>query len=357
MKEEILSRISTIIDNSSFILGAPVAEFEAEFARWSGSAHSLGVANGLDALRLALQALDVGPGDEVILPANTFAATAFAASQIGATPVLVDVEPTTYNLDPSLIERAITKKTKAIMPVHLYGQPASLAPILEIAKRHGLSIVEDCAQSHGALYQGKPAGTFGDAAGYSFYPGKNLGAMGDGGATNTQRADVLAKLKVLRDVGQSEKYHHAVVGTNSRLDALQAAILSVKLKRLSAETEDRVRAAKRYGELLGGIRQIRLPQVASDRTHVYHLYVILTEDPKDREPLRKHLGDLGIQTGLHYPIPLHQQKCYAHLGYRTGDFPVTERAAASLLSLPMFPWMTEEESKSVAAGIKGYFGC
>lgn len=357
IKEEILARISSIIDRSAFILGSEVENFEKEFASYVGTSHALGVANGLDALKLALQAMDVGPGDEVITAANTFAATAFAVSSIGARPVLVDVEEDSYNIDPSEIERAITGKTKVIIPVHLYGQPATMEPIQAIATKRGLKILEDCAQAHGAKYKGKGIGTFGTAAGFSFYPGKNLGAMGDGGAITTSDADCLKKLKILRDVGQSEKYHHAVIGHNSRLDSMQAAILSVKLKGMQRETEERVMAANWYGEQLGTVAQIQLPKGLGDRTHVFHLYVILTKDAKDRDTLRQHLTDDGIQTGLHYPIPLHLQKCYADLGYKNGQFPKTERMAKSLLSLPIFPGMSREEVGIVADSIKRFFKC
>lgn len=357
IKEEILSRIGAIIDRSAFILGPEVENFEKEFATYVGTSSSLGVANGLDALKLALQALDIGPGDEVITAANTFAATAFAISSVGARPVLVDVEADSYNLDPSAVERAITNKTKAILPVHLYGQPATMAPIQALAKAKGIQIIEDCAQAHGALYQGKGIGTFGALGCFSFYPGKNLGAMGDGGAITTSSPDLLKKLKILRDVGQSEKYHHTVIGHNSRLDAIQAAILSVKLKDLPAQTVDRAKLGKRYAELLSGVTQIQLPKVLSDRTHVFHLYVILTREPNDRDPLRQYLTDQGIQTGLHYPIPLHLQKCYADLGYKLGDFPITERMAKSLISLPIFPGMSDLEIETVATAIKRFYKC
>lgn len=357
MKEEILSRISSIIDRSAFILGSEVENFEKEFAAYVGTKSALGVANGLDALKLALQALNIGPGDEVITAANTFAATAFAISSVGAKPVFADIEERSYNIDPASVEKVITSKTKAIMPVHLYGQPATMTPLLALAKAKGIAIIEDCAQAHGATYQGKTIGTFGTAAGFSFYPGKNLGAMGDGGAITTSSPECLAQLKILRDVGQSEKYHHALIGHNSRLDAMQAAILSVKLKGMREQTEDRVNIAKRYAGLLSSVKQIQIPETLSDRTHVFHLYVIMTLDPNDREPLRKHLNDNGIQTGLHYPIPLHLQKCYSYLGYKAGDFPVTEKYAKSLLSLPIYPGMTGAETEVVSAEIKRFYGC
>lgn len=357
IKEELLARIGSIIDRSAFILGPEVEGFEKEFAAYVGTPHALGVANGLDALKLALQALGIGPGDEVILPANTFAATSFAISHVGARPVLVDVEERSSNIDPSAIAKVITGKTKAILPVHLYGQPATMAPIQSLAQANHLAIIEDCAQAHGATYQGKGVGTFGVAGCFSFYPGKNLGAMGDGGAVVTSDADFLKKLKILRDVGQSEKYHHTVIGHNSRLDAMQAAILSVKLKGMRAQTEQRSGIAKRYLQLLGTLDSIQLPEVLSDRTHVFHLYVILTRNSKDRDPLRQHLTDLGIQTGLHYPIPLHLQICHADLGYREGAFPNTERMAKSMISLPIFPGMSDLEIETVATAIRSFYKC
>lgn len=357
LKEEILSRLGTIIDRSAFILGAEVEAFEKEFAEYVGAKNALGVANGLDALKLSLQAIGVGPGDEVITSANTFAATAFAVSSVGAKPVFVDIEERSYNLDPAAVSRAVTSRTKAIMPVHLYGQPATMTPLLELSERKGIAIIEDCAQSHGAMYKNRATGTFGIAAGFSFYPGKNLGAMGDGGAITTSDSTVFKNLKTLRDVGQSEKYHHTVIGHNSRLDAMQAAILSVKLRGLRAQTEDRMRIGQRYASLLSKVAQIQIPEVLADRTHVFHLYVIMTREVKERDALREHLTKAGIQSGLHYPIPLHLQKCYADLGYREGQFPLSERMAKSLISLPMFPGMTEAETEAVASAIRGFYKC
>ncbi len=357
IKDEILSRIGTIIDRSGFILGSEVEAFEKDFAAYVGSSFALGVANGLDALKLALQSVDIGPGDEVITAANTFAATAFAISAVGARPVFAEIEEKSYNIDPRSVEKLITPKTKAIIPVHLYGQPASMGPLIALADKHGLKIVEDCAQSHGATYENKNTGTMGILGCFSFYPGKNLGAMGDGGAITTSNPEVFKKLKILRDVGQSEKYHHTVIGHNSRLDAIQASILAVKLKHLKSQTEDRVRVAKRYREVLSGINPIVLPDALTDRTHVYHLYVIHTKDSKDRDLLKNHLNAAGVQTGLHYPIPLHLQKCYSSLGYKEGSFPIAEKSAKSLLSLPIFPGMTDIEINSVATEIKSYFKC
>lgn len=354
LKAEILNRLGSIIDRSAFVLGPEVEAFEKDFASFVGTTHSIGVASGLDALKLALQAIGVGPGDEVITSANTFVATAFAASAVGAKVVLVDVEEDTYNIDPRLLEKAITPRTKAILPVHLYGQPATLGPILEMAKARGIPVIEDACQSHGAKYQGKNSGAIGLMGCFSFYPGKNLGAMGEGGAITTSDDGLKARLRMLRDVGQRKKYDHAVIGNNARIHTFQAAILGAKLPHLAKQNDERVRIAARYRELLGDVRQIVLPKVAADRTHVYHLYVISAEK---RDALQKQLGDKGVQTLIHYPVPIHFQECYASLGKGPGSFPVTERLAKSILSLPIFPGMTDAEIAAVASGIREFYGC
>jgi dTDP-4-amino-4,6-dideoxygalactose transaminase len=357
LKAEILNRISSVIDRSAFVLGPDVEAFEKDFAAFIGAPHAVGVSNGLDALKVALQAVGVGPGDEVVIPANTFIATAYAVSALGATPVLVDCEEKSYNLDPALLERAITPKTRCILPVHLYGQPAEMAPIMEIADARKIPVVEDCAQSHGAQYRGRTTGTFGKIGCFSFYPGKNLGAMGEGGACVTADDGLRARLRTLRDVGQKEKYVHELLGHNARLHTMQAVILSAKLPHLRAQNEDRARAARRYGELLAGVRGLTLPRVADGRTHVWHLYVVATPGAQEREGLRKHLNDQGIQCGIHYPTPIHLQACYRHLGKGPGSYPVTERLAQSILSLPMFCGMKEEELQAVAAAVRSYFKC
>lgn len=354
LKEELLRKIGAIIDRSAFVLGPEVEAFEKDFASFVGSAHAVGVASGLDALKLALQALGVGSGDEVITAANTFIATAFAISAVGAKPVLVDCEDRSYNLDPALLERAITPKTKAIIPVHLYGQPADMKPILEVAARKGIPVVEDACQAHGASYGKKKCGNLGTLGCFSFYPGKNLGAMGEGGAVTTSDEKLKDKIRVLRDVGQSKKYVHEVIGHNSRLHNVQAAILGAKLPGLSAQNEDRARAARRYGELLANVPAVTLPKVMEGRTHVYHLYVIVA---KDREALQKDLAAKNVQTLIHYPTPIHVQRAYAHLGHGPGSFPVTERLAGSILSLPMFPGITDDELETVARGIREFYRC
>lgn len=360
LKGELLARIGSIIDRSAFVLAPEVEKFENEFAAFVGTKHAVGVNSGLDALKLGLEALGVGPGDEVITAANTFVATAFAASAVGAKVVLVDCEEDTYNLDPKKLERAITSKTKAILPVHLYGQPASMDPILEIARAHRIQVIEDAAQAHGATYKNRSCGTFGVMGCFSFYPGKNLGAIGEGGAVTTSDEGLRDRIRCLRNVGQKQKYYHEYIGSNSRMHSIQAAVLSAKLPGLKAQNEDRNRAAKRYRELLGGSKNIALPVCASDRTHVYHLYIIQCLGKKagdqERDLLQKHLGSLGVQTGIHYPIPIHFQNCYRSLGYKPGDFPVTERLAKSILSLPMFPGMRDEELEAVADGIRSFYG-
>jgi dTDP-4-amino-4,6-dideoxygalactose transaminase len=357
LKEDILKRIGSIIDRSAFVLGPEVDSFERDFAAFVGSAHAVGVSSGLDALILALKALEIGPGDEVIVPANTFIATAFAVSSCGAKPILVDCEEESYNIDPAKIEKAITSRTKAILPVHLYGQPADMGPIMDIAKKRGLVVVEDCAQSHGAKYDGKMTGTFGAISCFSFYPGKNLGAMGEGGAIVTADEKLRARVRMFRDVGQREKYHHDVIGHNSRLHTVQAAILSAKLPHLMTQTEDRVRAARRYDELMSGIPYLKLPKNVAGRSHVYHLYVVQTRSPDEREALRKHLNDRSVQCGIHYPIPIHMQVAYKGLKQSEGAFPVTEKLARTILSLPMFCGMTEDELTTVAKVVKEFYKC
>ena len=357
LKAEILARIGTIIDQSAFVLGPDVEAFEKQFADFLGMPHVVGVASGLDALKLALLALGIAPGDEVITSANTFIATAYAISATGAKPVLVDAEEDSFNLDPRKLEKAITKNTKAVIPVHLYGQAASMKQILEIARAHGLKVVEDTAQALGTQYQDRLCGTLGDIGCFSFYPGKNLGAMGEGGAICTRSEEYRDRMRMLRNVGQKEKYNHECIGHNSRLHTIQAAVLSAKLPALRAHNETRVEAAKLYGRLLGEVKGIKTPEVASERTHVYHLYVIATGRPEERDALQQELAARGIQTGIHYPIPIHLSRCYANLGYGVGSFPVTERLAKSILSLPIFPGITSEEIKMVVTGIKEFYKC
>ena len=360
IKDQILQKIGSIIDRSAFVLGPEVEEFEKQFAAFVGSPHCVGVNSGLDALKLALQALQVGQGDEVIVPANTFIATALAASALGAKIVLVDAETKSYNMDPGKLKDAITPRTKAILPVHLYGQPADMGPIMEIAKARGIPVVEDVAQAHGSQYEGKTTGTFGAISCFSFYPGKNLGSIGEGGAVVTADEKLRDRVRVLRNVGQREKYHHELLGHNSRLHTVQAAVLSVKLPLLKAQNEQRARTAMKYHELLSSVvnsEKITVPNIVQGRTHVFHLYVITCRKPSDRDALQKHLGAEGIQTGIHYPIPVHLSSCYSHLGYRAGSFPVTETLANSCLSLPIFAGMTDEEVGLVGQSVRKYFGC
>jgi dTDP-4-amino-4,6-dideoxygalactose transaminase len=354
IKAEADAAVLKVFERGDFILGGDVTAFEQEFAAYCETSHCLGVANGTDALKLALQACGIGPGDEVISAAHTFIATTLAITECGATPVLVDCDPDYYLIDVSKIEAAITPKTKAILPVHLYGQCADMDRICAIAKKHGLVVIEDACQAHGARYfsngpggPGKRAGSIGDIAAFSFYPGKNLGAYGDGGGITTNRADLAERVKLLRNYGQRVKYHHDVKGGNSRLDTVQAAVLRVKLRHLDEWNASRGRAAEEYGKALAG-KNIGLPKIAPNTTHVFHLYVIETDN---REGLQKALDAAGAQHGIHYPIPIHLQPAMADLGYKAGAFPVSERIAPRILSLPMFPELTTEQMARVAQAI------
>jgi dTDP-4-amino-4,6-dideoxygalactose transaminase len=333
-----------VVERGDYILGDDVRLFEEEFAKYIGTSEAIAVGSGLDALELALRAYEIGPGVEVITAANTFIATVLAIMATGARPILVDVNRETYNIDPAAIEAAITSKTKAIMPVHLYGQPADMQPILEIARKHGLIVIEDAAQAHGAWYDGRRAGSLGHAAGFSFYPAKNLGAYGDGGMVVTNDAAAAEKIRRLRNYGQRVKYEHSIIGTNSRLDTIQAAILRVKLRHLDQWNAARNEHAAAYNELLAGT-SIVLPKMAPRCTHVYHLYVIQLDR---RSEVQELLTARGISTGIHYPIPIHLQEACAGLGYHKGDFPVTENAASRVLSLPMYPEMTIKQREFVA---------
>lgn len=350
IRDEVRSAMDDVLDSTQFILGEAVDRFERDFAAYVGVRHAVGVASGLDALSLALQATGVGAGDEVIVPANTFIATALAVSAAGATPVLVDCREDTYQIDPMLVERAITPRTKALMPVHLYGQAADMNALLGIADAHGLDVIEDAAQAHGATFEGRQCGAMGRAGCFSFYPGKNLGAYGDGGCVVTNDEDLAQNLRRLRNYGQRVKYEHACKGTNSRLDSLQAAVLGVKLKRLDAWNAARVAHAARYSRLLVASSVVP-PVVDSRSTHVFHLYVIRASR---RDELQKHLSDRGIQTGIHYPIPIHQQEAYLGLGQARGCFPVTEKAAQDVLSLPMFPELADGDIDRVVEAIADF---
>jgi dTDP-4-amino-4,6-dideoxygalactose transaminase len=349
LKPELDAAMLRAVGRGDFILGEDMREFEKEFAAFNQVPFCIGVADGTDALHLALLALGVGPGDEVIVPANTFIASVLAISYAGARPVLVDCEPDYSTIDVKAVEHALTPRTKAIMPVHLYGHPADMDPLLQMARDRKLFIVEDAAQAHGATYKGRPCGTMGDMGCFSFYPGKNLGAFGDGGAIITRNPALAEKALLLRNYGQKVKYAHSMKGFNSRLDTVQAAVLRVKLKHLAQWNEQRRAAAARYGQLLAGTK-LELPRIAPWASPVWHLYVVQSGD---RAGLQQALDAANISHGIHYPIPVHLQKAYEDLGHKPGSFPVTESLASRILSLPIFPEITEEELQRVAVVCKG----
>lgn len=343
LKPELKEAFNRVLSRSWYINGAEDEAFEKAFAKYCGISFCVGTGNGLDALMLILKALDIGLGDEVIVPSNTYIATALAVTYVGATPIFVEPDINTYNIDPKLIESAITKNTKAIMPVHLYGQACDMDPIMAIARKHNLRVVEDCAQAHGALYKGRKVGTFGDAAGFSFYPGKNLGALGDAGAVVTDNRELANKVRALGDYGSDYKYHHIYKGNNSRLDELQAAFLLTKLPHLDRMNEERRRIATMYTE---GIKndKVILPYINPDCIPVWHIFAIRCTE---RDLLEKHLNDRGISTNKHYPIPMHMQECYKDLAYTQGDLPKAEEISATELSIPMYYGMTDEEVKYI----------
>lgn len=350
ISDEVNSAISEVVENTSFILGKPVQDLEEAFAKYCSVSYAIGVDSGTSALHLALLASGVGPGDEVITTANTFIATALAISYTGARPVLVDVDPETYTIDVQKFRDAITSQTKAVIPVHLYGHPADMYPLLEIAEENNLIVIEDACQAHGARYFGERVGSLGKAAAFSFYPAKNLGAFGDGGMVVTDDPEVADTIRILRDVGQKEKYHHLMKGFNHRLDALQAAVLKVKLPHLDRWNEARRLVADQYNQLFD--RSLVATPVERDNTeHVYHLYVIRVED---RDGLRKYLGQKNIYTGIHYPIPIHLQHAYKDLGYRKGDFPISETCADHIVSLPMYPELSSERIEQVVRAVHDY---
>ena len=350
IKDEILAAISKVLESSQFVLGAEVASFECEFASYCGSKHAVAVNTGTSALHLALLAAGVGPGDEVITVPCTFVATTAAIGYVGATPVFVDVNPVTYTIDVLKIEEALTSKTKAILPVHLYGQPADMEPILAIAKRHGLLVIEDASQAHGAEYRLKRCGSMGDLGCFSFYPGKNLGAYGEGGIVVTNDPEMARTIRMLRDWGAEEKYHHILKGFNYRMDGIQGAILRVKLQFLEDWTAARRNHADAYR---AGLRDsgLTLPFELAGNRHVYHVFPVLTPE---RDELKNFLHMKGVQTGMHYPCPIHLSPAYRELGYQRGDFPVSERIAAEQLSLPMFPELTEGEIDKVIRAIQAF---
>lgn len=351
IRPEIDAAIARTIDNCSFCLGPDVAEFEKNFARYVGAEFCAGFNSGTSALHIAMLLLNVGPGDEVITTPTTFVATSWAISYVGAKPVYVEIEDATFNMDPKRIERAITPRTKAVMPVHLYGQPFDIDPILEICRKHNLPLVEDAAQAHGAKYKGKTIGTFGAISCFSFYPGKNLGACGEGGALVTNDAKFNARARALREHGSTQRYYHDEVGYNYRMEGIQGAVLDVKLKYLPQWTEARRAIAHKYHKLLADT-PLQLPIEASYAESAWHLYVV--RHPR-RDELKKHLEANGVGCALHYPLPLHLQKCYASLGYKEGDFPIAEKAARECLSLPIYPEMTDKQIQRVADVIKEFF--
>lgn len=348
IKPEIDAAISRVLNNTSFILGKEVEDFEKDFAEFCGTTYAIGVSSGTDALRLSLRALGISSGDEVITVANTFIATTLAISDCGAKPVLVDCN-SEYNIDINKIEAAITPRTKAIIPVHLYGQPADMGPIMKIAEKYNLKVVEDACQAHGAEYKSKKVGNLGHVACFSFYPGKNLGAYGDGGAITTNSSELAEKIMLLREYGQKKKYHHVLKGYNCRLDALQAAILSVKLKYLQDWNQARLEKAVIYTNLLTSLSGIITPKEMPNIKPVYHLYVIRT---KERDKLLSILKEHGVSAGIHYPIPIHCQKAYTELGYPAGSFPVAEKYASEIISLPIFPELSFDEIKYIVEILK-----
>lgn len=350
LQTDIDAAVASVLQSGWYILGEQVRSFEAEFAAFLGVRHAVGVASGTDAILLALKAFGIGPGDEVITVGHTAVATVAAIELSGATPRFVDIDSRTYTLDPVQLAGAITPRTRAIVPVHLYGQPADMEPILTIAQEKSVIVIEDCAQAHGAYYRGRMVGSMGDAAAFSFYPTKNLAAIGDGGAVVTNDPQIADRISLLRQYGWRERYLSEETGYNSRLDELQAAILRVRLRHLLAETEIRRNIAMMYDSQLEGLGS-DLPWRRQDSTHAFHLYVIRHSH---RDALQKHLSTRGIGTGIHYPVPVHLQPAYQHLGYRPGDLPVTETIATTVLSLPMHPDLTSDEVTTVTSAIKDF---
>ncbi|MBV8881004.1 MAG: DegT/DnrJ/EryC1/StrS family aminotransferase [Planctomycetaceae bacterium] len=337
-------KVDKIFRSSEFILGRDVELFEQEFGAFLKVGHAVGVSNGTDALRLACEAIDLRPGDEVLVPANTYVATALGVTHAGGTPKFVDVTPDTFTMDPSRVEEAITPRTRALIPVHLFGHPADLGPLLEIARRRSLKVIEDTAQAHGATWEGRPVGGIADLGCFSFYPSKNLGALGDGGLVATNDPALAERLRMLRHMGQRRKYVHEIIGYNNRLDNLQAALLRIKLPRLQKSNRQRQAAAKLYAKALAGTDAV-LPSTRPGCSHVYHIYSI--RHPR-RDRVREALEKAGIGCGVYYPVPVPYQDCYRDLGHRKGDFPVTEQLAADSLALPMFPELTARQVERVA---------
>ncbi len=352
IREEMITSFTEVYDSAWYVLGKKVEDFEKAYSNYNDVSECVGVSNGLDALVIALKTLKIGKGDEVIVPSNTFVASALAVSYVGATPVFVEPDEHTYNINPSLIEQAITAKTKAIIPVHLYGQACDMDGISAIALKYNLFIVEDNAQAHGAAFQDVLTGSWGNINATSFYPGKNLGALGDAGALTTNDASLAAKARIFRNYGSEKKYYNQEAGFNMRLDELQAAFLLVKLKEIKKWTKQRQEVANWYLEFLQDTGDIILPFTHWESTHVYHLFVIKTNK---RNELMKHLSEKNIQTQIHYPVPPHLQECYKYLGLKKGDFPIAEQLADTCLSLPLYPGMTNDQVQFVADNIKQFF--
>jgi dTDP-4-amino-4,6-dideoxygalactose transaminase len=341
--------IGEVIESGAFAGGPFVEKFEGEFAAYNHSQYAIGLGSGTEALWLSLLACGVGPGDEVITVPNTFMATAEAITYCGARPVFVDVDENTYTMDPAGLEKVVTSRTRAIIPVHLFGQPADMDPILKFARAHDLFVIEDAAQAHGAEYKGRKAGTLGHAGCFSFYPGKNLGAFGEAGAVVTNNSELQEKLRILRDHGQVRKYRHTMVGWNCRMDGIQAAVLSVKLQHLDRGNQLRRTHAQQYRRAFEGLEEIVAPVEATYARHVYHIYAIRVQE---RDEMMGLLNEKGIQCGVHYPVPIHLQKAYRSLGYEAGRLPISERAAKEFISLPMFPELTEPQIAMVALGVR-----
>lgn len=352
VKPEILSAFNAFYDNAYYVAGPLVAQFEKEFAAYIGVQHAIGVSNGLDAIFLALKSLGITNNDEVILPSNTYIATALAISYTGAIPVPVEPRLHTYNINPENIQKAITKNTKAIIPVHLYGQACEMEAIQNLAAKNNLHIIEDNAQAHGAAFHNIKTGSFGIVNATSFYPGKNLGALGEAGCVTTNQAELAKSISILRNYGSSEKYFNEVLGHNMRMDEFQAAVLSIKLKYLDAWTAERQNIAAQYQKVLEGIEEIILPVIAAGATHVFHIYAIRT---KKRNALQNYLKEQGIGTLIHYPVPFHLQNAYTHLQFKKGDFPIAEEIADTTLSLPCWPGLGEEQINFIAKHIRNFF--
>jgi len=352
VRSEVLEEFEKLFDAGNFVLSDRVAEFEKSYSTFNGVGHVIGVSNGLDALHIALKTLGISADDEVLVPSNTYIASALAVSFVGGRPVFVEPDPVTYNVTAKALAGAISPRTKAIMPVHLYGQACEMSAIMEIARSRNLWVIEDNAQAHGASWQGRLTGSWGHINGTSFYPGKNLGALGDAGAVTTNSNELAERAKLFRNYGSEKKYHHDVIGYNMRLDECQAAFLTIKLKYINAWTQQRQQIAECYISALRGIGDIVLPVTKTGATHVYHLFVIRT---KKRNELQYHLTSLGVGTLIHYPVPPHLQPAYNDLGYCKGNFPIAEELAETLLSLPLWPGMTEQQVEFVADSIKKFF--